>query len=167
MEMGKLLLWGMVGFILLDLWSGNEPARQSIAEDTDASVVEMPAMAALPPTTQVTSAAVLRAVTPDSEYELEPDFSREDEYKSYATYEYIRPRDTGTQNTYTYRVDGRDEDGDRVRGMVNTRGRFGNGYLRTEKRELIWIETEWTDDGELVGYDESGTCYELETDEVR
>lgn len=167
--MGKLLLWGIVAFILLDLWSGNEPARQNVTSGADASVRETSATTAtLPPTTPIPSAAAVRtAVIDDSEYEAEPDLTHEDEYESYATYEYIRPRDIGTENTYTYRVKGEDDEGNRVRGMVNTRGTYGSGYIRNRDGKFLWIETEWTDDGELLGYDGDGTCYGLETDEVR
>ncbi len=168
MDISKLLLWGVAGFILLDLWSGSEPVRHVTASDAEVATTEVaPASElSLPPYPEL-STVTYEDEYEDDNYEVESNLGREGIYESYATYEYVRPRDMGTENTYTFRVEGEDRYGDTVRGMVNTRGTYGSGYVRTRNGEHLWIETEWTDDGVLLGYNKDGTCYELETDEVR
>ncbi len=169
MEPGKLIVFGILGLLTLNLWVGSASTRTHERTDNSATVRN----------TETSTDRPLEDKTPqfnnDSSYEaLRPatvrnsdDEARERTVDRYATYEYIRPRDQGTSNTYSYRVEGEDEYGTYVEGSVNTRGTTGKGYVTTENGDHYWIVTEWTEDSELLGFDDEGNTYFLATSDIR
>ncbi len=170
MELGKLVVFGVLGLLVLNLWNGSATTSRAPKDDSNTAAV-----ATVDTSTEVAEAEPLPGTRNTPPYQaLTPadvpdrnDEANERAVDRYATYEYIRPRDAGTSNTYSYRVEGEDEDGTYVEGSVNTRGITGKGYVTTEDGDHYWIVTEWTEDGELLGFDNEGNTYFLATSEIR
>lgn len=170
MELGKLIVFGILGLLTLNLWIGSASTRTHKVVENSATVSNTETLADTPneellPQTK-NDPSSYRALTPANVRDRN-DEATERAVDRYATYEYIRPRDPGTSNTYSYRVEGENEYGTYVEGSVNTRGITGKGYVTTEDGDHYWIVTEWTDDGELLGFDDEGNTYFLATSEIR
>ncbi|WP_051931262.1 hypothetical protein [Gillisia sp. Hel_I_29] len=76
--------------------------------------------------------------------------------------EYYRPISNYTyEKTYSYEVEGYDENYNDFYGSVETSGKFGNGYLIDVYGNEIVIETEWINKGEMIGTDENGNEFQL------
>jgi type II secretory pathway pseudopilin PulG len=167
MELGKLIIFGVLGLLVLSLWNGSGTTSTQKETENAAAVVttetieemseSLPQTHTIPPYQALTPTDV-----PDTH-----DEANARAVDRYATYEYVRPRDPGTQNTYSYRVEGVDAYGTSVEGSVNTRGILGNGYLTTEHGDHIWIVTEWTEGGDLLGFDAEENTYVLSTSKIR
>ncbi len=87
------------------------------------------------------------------------DILPEKHYDSEYKYNY-RSGYTGSYG-YNYDVEGYGDDG-YVYGVIDTNGKYGDGYIYDEYGNELWIETEWVDYGVLEAYDEYGNWYELE-----
>jgi hypothetical protein len=154
--MSKLFLWGIVAFMVITFWKG-EQQNQSVKNvsvpgtqiQTASTTDSLPKQSAL---VIESTAASHAAVDVDTYPEAPP---------------YVREVDAGSESTYSYRVDGRNNQGEVVHGLVNTRGTSGSGYVRNDNRDLFWIETEWLDQGVLRASDKEGNTYTLTTSEVR
>lgn len=178
MELGKTIVLGIGLFLFGSLWLGSRENLISHSETENQATTPQRQFSLSPIRKQTASVETSQRPVPadnywpnerDSGLVLSRQYRQADEsvYDEYATYSYIRPRDIGTENTYSYRVTGEDCDGNFLQGMVNTRGRYGSGYLRTESQEFISITTEWNDDGNLLGFDDQDNSYTLQTNPVR
>ena len=65
---------------------------------------------------------------------------------------------------YNYDIEGYSDSGDYFYGEVDTEGKYGEGYNYDDYGNEIYVETEWTGNGELEAYDEDGNYYEFEVD---
>lgn len=63
---------------------------------------------------------------------------------------------------YNYLVNGLDQRGDSVSGVINIKGKHGAGSIINIDNEAIDIQVEWIDYGKLKGTDEKGNIYKLE-----
>lgn len=64
---------------------------------------------------------------------------------------------------YNYDVEGYGDDG-YVHGNLDTDEKEVEGYIVKENGEEVYFEGEFTDYGEIEGYDEDGNYYELEVE---
>jgi hypothetical protein len=76
-------------------------------------------------------------------------------------YEY--QTETTGNNEYNYLVNGLDQVGDSVSGVINIKGKYGAGTIINIDKETVDIEVEWIDYDKLKGTDEDGNIYKLET----
>lgn len=65
---------------------------------------------------------------------------------------------------YEYDVSGNNDSGNYIYGNVEVDQSGGDGYIYQDDGEEKHIEVEWTEYGELAGYDEDGTYYEFEVE---
>jgi|26BtaG_2_1085354.scaffolds.fasta_scaffold08330_2 hypothetical protein len=72
-----------------------------------------------------------------------------------------QPKESYAAKVYEYEVDGIDNFGDYVEGMVETSGKYGEGYIYNEYGDKIDIKVEWVDYGKLIGTDEHNDEYKL------
>lgn len=167
MDIGKLVIFGILGLLLLALWDGGSRSVEQTSQtatvvDVEETVTE----------TQPAPRARTSEIDNERHYALAPADQTDDErteraIDEFAPYEYVRERDRGTSNTYSYRVQGYDQEGRAVEGSVNTRGVYGKGYVTTEDGDHYWIITEWTTEGDLIAEDDAGNSYILFTSEIR
>lgn len=94
-----------------------------------------------------------------SSFTLSPNLTAPRHYDDDYRYNYR----TGSSGSYEYNydVEGYGDSG-YVYGNVDTRDKYGEGYIYDEEGNGLWIETEWVDYGILEAYDEYGNWYELE-----
>ncbi|HEU4790508.1 MAG TPA: hypothetical protein VFS71_12530 [Flavobacterium sp.] len=94
----------------------------------------------------------INTITPEEAKTYHKDFKYDYEYR------------TGTSGNYEYNyvVNGLDQVGDSVSGIINIKGKFGAGTIINIKNETVDIQVEWIDYGKLKGTDEDGNIYKLE-----
>ncbi|NJB86905.1 hypothetical protein GGR26_002682 [Lewinella marina] len=83
-------------------------------------------------------------------------------YHEDSRYKYEHRTGRAGAYNYNYDIEGYDEDGNYVYGNIDISGKNGHGYITTEDGNDLSIDIEWVDYGELEGYDENGTYYNLE-----
>jgi hypothetical protein len=101
-------------------------------------------------------------ITPDDIKTITPDEAKT--YHEDIHYHYKYRTGTSGNYKYSYVVNGLDQEGDSVSGVINIRGKYGAGTIITIDQETIDIQVEWIDYGKLKGTDEDGNIYNLETD---
>jgi hypothetical protein len=65
---------------------------------------------------------------------------------------------------YTYDINGYDQDGNLVTGIINIENKYGAGIIINNLDEEIDIKAEWVDYGRLKATDENGNEYHLVVD---
>ncbi|OUL61132.1 hypothetical protein B8T70_16885 [Flavobacterium sp. AJR] len=65
---------------------------------------------------------------------------------------------------YTYDVNGYDQDGNLVTGIINIENKYGAGIIINNNDEEIDIKAEWIGYGRLKATDENGNEYNLVAD---
>lgn len=163
--MKDVLLWGVALFIVISLWPVNHGSSQHATTTSSSSPVATATplvLGAERANTELTTVdtgyvrkkqhrPAPRRITKDDDV-----FPDDTEY-----FAYVRPRDFGSSDTYSYYVTGHSAEG-RVTGTIDTRGTYGEGYLKFRNGERVWINTVWTSDTTLDAHDDDGTYYELE-----
>lgn len=66
-----------------------------------------------------------------------------------------------TIEAYEYQVEGTDEHGNLIEGLVETSGKYGEGYILDDNGDKIKIDVEWTGNGEMTGIDKDNNEYDL------
>nr|WP_315203782.1 hypothetical protein [uncultured Flavobacterium sp.] len=101
-------------------------------------------------------------ITPDDIKTITPEEARTYHKDIHYHYEYR----TGKPGNYKYNyiVNGLDQEGDSVSGVVNVKDKYGAGTIINKDKETIDVYVEWIDYGQLKGTDEDGNIYKLETD---
>ncbi|REG90484.1 hypothetical protein [Flavobacterium aquicola] len=96
----------------------------------------------------------IKTITPEEAKTYHKDLKHKYEYR------------TGTYGNYKYNymVNGLDQEGDSVSGIINIKGKYGAGIIINKDKETIDIKVEWMDYGKLKGNDDEGNHYQLEAD---
>jgi hypothetical protein len=99
-------------------------------------------------------------ITPDDIKTITPEEAKTYHKDIQYDYEYR----TGTPGSYKYNyiVNGLDQVGDSVSGVINVKGEYGAGIIINKDKETIDIQVEWIDYGQLKGTDKDGNEYKLE-----
>jgi hypothetical protein len=100
------------------------------------------------------------AITPDDIKTITPDEAKT--YHKDLKYDYEYRTGTSGDYEYNYVVNGLDQVGDSVSGVINIKGKYGAGTIINIDKETIDIQVEWIDYGKLKGTDEDGNIYKLE-----
>ncbi|MCV9934488.1 hypothetical protein OIU80_19585 [Flavobacterium sp. LS1R47] len=100
---------------------------------------------------EVITAADVKSITPEEAKTYHKDINYQYEYR------------TGTSGNYeyTYDVNGYDQDGDLVTGIINIEKKYGAGIIIDNNDEEIEIIAEWIDYGRLKATDKNGNEYTL------
>lgn len=100
-------------------------------------------------------------ITPDDIKTITPEEART--YHNDIKYDYEYRTGSSGNYEYNYLVNGLDQKGDSVSGVININGKYGAGTIITIDKETVDIHVEWIDHGKLKGTDEDGNIYKLET----
>lgn len=101
-------------------------------------------------------------VTPDDIKTITPEEAKTYHKDLKHKYEY----QTGTSDNYEYNyiVNGLDQKGNSVSGVINIKGKYGAGTIINKDKKSIDIYVEWIDYGKLKGSDNKGNIYKLDAD---
>jgi hypothetical protein len=99
-------------------------------------------------------------ITPDDIKTITPEEAKT--YHKDIQYDYEYRTGTPGSYKYNYMVNGLDQVGDSVSGVVNVKGKYGAGIIINKNKETIDIQVEWIDYGQLKGTDKDGNEYKLE-----
>lgn len=99
-------------------------------------------------------------ITPDDIKTITPEEAKTYHKDIHYHYEYR----TGTSGNYkyNYEVNGLDQEGDSVSGVINVKGKYGAGIIINRDKETIDIQAEWIDYGKLKATDKKGNEYRLD-----
>jgi hypothetical protein len=99
-------------------------------------------------------------ITPDDIKTITPQEAKTYHKDIHYHYEYR----TGTPGSYKYNyvVNGLDQEGDSVSGVINVKGKYGAGIIINKDKKTIDIHVEWINYGKLKGIDNEGHEYKLE-----
>jgi hypothetical protein len=70
----------------------------------------------------------------------------------------------GSSNSYSYDVNGTDDDVNCVSGTIDVNGKYGYGTIEDDDGNEVDVDVEWTGKGSLEATDSDGNSYELEVD---
>jgi hypothetical protein len=99
-------------------------------------------------------------ITPDDIKTITPEEAKT--YHKDLKYDYEYRTGTSGNYEYNYVVEGLDQEGDSVSGLINIKGKHGAGTIINTNKETIDIQVEWVDYGKLKGTDNDGNEYTLE-----
>lgn len=99
-------------------------------------------------------------ITPDDIKTITPDEART--YHQDIKYDYEYRTGSSGYYEYNYEVNGLDQKGDSVSGVINVKGKYGAGIIINKNKETIDIQAEWIDYGKLKGTDGEGNEYKLD-----
>ncbi len=102
-----------------------------------------------------------KGITPDDIQTITPE-----EAKTYHTdlkYDYEYRTGTSGNYEYNYEIEGIDQEGDSVSGVINIKGKHGAGRIIDRDKKNIDIHVEWVGYGKLKGTDNDCNEYTLET----
>jgi len=66
--------------------------------------------------------------------------------------------------TYNYKVEGEDQNGNKVSGNITIKNQYGNGKLTNHKGNTFTVKAEWIGYGKLLATDQKGNEYFLVTE---
>jgi hypothetical protein len=98
-------------------------------------------------------------ITPDDVKSITPEEAKT--YHKDINYQYEYRTGISGNYEYTYDVNGYDQDGNLVTGIINIEKKYGAGIIIANDNEEIDIKAEWIDYGRLKATDENGNEYNL------
>lgn len=99
-------------------------------------------------------------ITPDDIKTITPEEAKT--YHKDIQYHYEYRTGTSGNYEYNYDINGLDQNGDSVSGVINVKGKYGAGIITNSDKKTIDIQVEWVDYGKLKGTDSDGNKYQLE-----
>jgi hypothetical protein len=103
---------------------------------------------------EVITADDVKSITPEEAKTCHKDINYQYEYRTGISGNY----------EYTYDVNGYDQDGNLVTGIINIEKKYGAGIIINNNDEEIDIKVKWIDYGILKATDENGNEYDLVVD---
>jgi hypothetical protein len=101
-------------------------------------------------------------ITPDDIKSITPEEAKT--YHKDIKYRYEYRTGISGNYEYTYDINGYDQDGNLVTGIINIENKYGAGIIINNLDEEIDIKAEWIDYGRLKATDENGNEYHLVVD---
>lgn len=101
-------------------------------------------------------------ITPDDIKSITPEEAKT--YHKDIKYRYEYRTGISGNYEYTYDINGYDQDGNLVTGIINIENKYGAGIIINNLDEEIDIKAEWVDYGRLKATDENGNEYNLVVD---
>lgn len=101
-------------------------------------------------------------ITPDDVKSITPEEAKT--YHKDINYQYEYRTGISGNYEYTYDVNGYDQDGNLVTGIINIENKYGAGIIINNNDEEIDIKAEWIGYGRLKATDENGNEYNLVAD---
>jgi hypothetical protein len=101
-------------------------------------------------------------ITPDDVKAITPEEAKT--YHKDINYQYEYRTGISGNYEYTYDVNGYDQDGNLVTGIINIENKYGAGIIINNNDEEIDIKAEWIGYGRLKATDENGNEYNLVAD---
>lgn len=96
----------------------------------------------------------IKTITPEEAKTYHKDLKHKYEYRTGNSGDY----------EYNYLVEGLDQVGDSVSGVINIKGKYGAGTIINKDKKSIDIYVEWVDYGKLKGHDDEGNIYKLDAE---
>ncbi|KFF15685.1 hypothetical protein [Flavobacterium hydatis] len=101
-------------------------------------------------------------ITPDDIKSITPEEAKT--YHKDIKYRYEYRTGISGNYEYTYDINGYDQDGNLVTGIINIENKYDAGIIINNLDEEIDIKAEWVDYGRLKATDENGNEYNLVVD---